>query len=172
MDQQGYSNFLTMSTALGLTIKFPMEVETNNTLQFSNDLVMKQGPELITKVYRKPTHTGCYLHFKSNYPHHVRTGVVHSLLNRAKVICQNHKDFNNKIKTIRHDLMLNEYPKEFVDSVTKLSIRNRPTSDTAYQGMALSSSCMLRAFPRNSGALGTISVSEQSSRLDIHSMGL
>jgi hypothetical protein len=34
-------------------------------------------------------------------------------------MCQDQKDFNNEIKNIRHDLMLNEYPKEFVDSVMK-----------------------------------------------------
>jgi hypothetical protein len=112
------------------TIKFAMEIETNNNLPFLDVLVMKQGPELITKVYRKPTHTGRYLHFKFNHPHHVKRGAVHSLINRAKVICQNQKDFNNKIKTIRYDLMLNEYPKESVDSVMKSSVRNRPTSDT------------------------------------------
>jgi hypothetical protein len=90
---------------------------------------MKRGPKLTTKVYRKPTHTCCYLHFKSNHPHHVKRGIVRNLVNRAKIICQNHKDFNNEIKTIRHDLMLSEYPEEFVDST-----RNRPSPDTVYQG--------------------------------------
>jgi hypothetical protein len=103
-----------------------MEVETNNTLSFLDVLVTKRGPELITKVYRKPTHTG-----------HVKRGVVHSLVNRAKVICQSQKDFNNEIKTIRQYLMLNEYPKEFVDSVMKSSVRNRPSSDTIYQGTVI-----------------------------------
>jgi hypothetical protein len=101
------------------TIKFTIEVETNNTLPFLDVLVMKLGPELITKVYRKPTHTSRYLHFKSNHPHHVKREVVHGLVNRGKVICQNQKDFNNEIQTIRHDLMLNEYPKESVDSIMK-----------------------------------------------------
>jgi hypothetical protein len=55
------------------------------------------------------------------------------LVNRAKVICQNQKDFNNEIKNIRHDLMLNEYPKKFVDSVMKQLPRNRPSSDTIFQ---------------------------------------
>jgi hypothetical protein len=108
------------------TIKFTVEVETNNTLPFLDVLVIKRGPGLITKVYRKPTHTGRYLHFKSKHPH--------SLVNRAKVICQNQKDFNNEIKTIRHNLMISEYPKEFVDSVMKPAVRNHPTSDKVYKG--------------------------------------
>jgi hypothetical protein len=79
------------------TIKFTVEVEANDTLPCLDVLVMKRGPKLTTKVYRKPTHTGRYLHFKSNHPYHVKRGVVHSLVNRAKVIRQNQKDFNNKI---------------------------------------------------------------------------
>jgi hypothetical protein len=95
-----------------------MEVQVNDTLTFLDILNIKQGPELTIKVYRKPTHTGCYLHFKSNRPHHAKRGVVHSLVNQAKVICQK-QDINNKTKNIRHDPMLNEYSKEFTDSVMK-----------------------------------------------------
>jgi hypothetical protein len=73
---------------------------------------MKRGPKLAKKVYRKPIHTGRYLHFKSNYPHHVKRGVVHRFISQANIIGQDQKDFNNAIKNIGHDLMLNEYPKD------------------------------------------------------------
>jgi hypothetical protein len=73
-------------------------------------MVMKRGPILATKVYQKPTHTGRYLHFKTNHPHHVIRGVIHSLVSRAKATCQDQKDFKREIKNIKHDLMLNEYP--------------------------------------------------------------
>jgi hypothetical protein len=36
------------------TTKFTMEVEANDTLSFLDILVMKWGPKLTTKVYRKP----------------------------------------------------------------------------------------------------------------------
>jgi hypothetical protein len=106
-------------------------------LPFLDILVMKRGPKLTMKVYRKSTHTGRYLHCKSNYPHHVKRGVFHSLVKRAKVICKNQKDFKNKIKNLRHDLMLNEYRKEFVDSIMKPSTRNCPSSDAIYQGTVI-----------------------------------
>jgi hypothetical protein len=98
---------------------------------------MKRGPNLAMKVYRKPTHTGRYLHFKSNHPHHVKRGVAQSLVSRAKVICQDRKDFNREIKNIIHDLILNEYPQEFIDSITKLERSNRPSSDTIYQSTVI-----------------------------------
>jgi hypothetical protein len=78
------------------TIKFITEVEANDTLPFLDVLVMKLGPKLTTEVYQKPTHTGRYLHFKSNHPHHIKRGVVHSLVNRVKVICKNQKEIKNK----------------------------------------------------------------------------
>jgi hypothetical protein len=58
---------------------------------------------------------------------------LHSLVSRAKVMCQNQKNFN-KLKTINHDLMISEYPKECVDFVMKTTVRNRCTSDTVYHG--------------------------------------
>jgi hypothetical protein len=110
-----------------------MEVEANDILPFLDVLVMKWGPKLTTKVYHKPTHTGHYLHFNSNHPHRIKWGGIHSLDNQVKVICQN-QNFNNGIKNTRHDLMLTEYPKESAGSVMKSSTRNRPSSNTIYQG--------------------------------------
>jgi hypothetical protein len=43
-------------------------------------------------------------------------------------------DFYNEIKNISHDLMVNEYPKELVDSVMKPSARCRPSSERVCKG--------------------------------------
>jgi hypothetical protein len=43
---------------------------------------------------------------------------------------QDIKEFNMKIKNIRHDLMLNEYAQEFADSIMKLLRSNHPSLDT------------------------------------------
>jgi hypothetical protein len=60
--------------------KFTKEVEANDTFLFFDISIMKRGPKLAKKVYQTPTHTGRYLHFKSNHPHHVKRGVIHSLI--------------------------------------------------------------------------------------------
>jgi hypothetical protein len=110
-----------------------MEVKANDTLPFLEVLIMKRDPKLATEVYRKPTHTGRYLHFKINHPHHVKSGVVHSLISQAEVVWQDQKDFSNKIENIRHNLILNKYPQVFVDAVIKPLKSNHPSSDTIYQ---------------------------------------
>jgi hypothetical protein len=112
------------------TIKFTMEVEANDTLPFLDVAVMKKGPKLAMKLYRKPTHTCRYLQFKSNHPCHVKRGVVHSFISRAKVICQDQNYFNKEIKDIRRDQMLSEYQQELVDSIMKPSRSKRPSSDS------------------------------------------
>jgi hypothetical protein len=67
-------------------IKFTTEAEVKGTLLFLDILVTKRGPKLAMKVYQKPTHTGRYLQFKSNHPHHVKRGDVHSLISRGKIM--------------------------------------------------------------------------------------
>jgi hypothetical protein len=64
--------------------------------------------------------------------------------------------------------MLNEYPKEFVDSVMKPLARNCPSSDIVYQATVIIP--YVKGIPRNSDASGSISISESSSRLNIHTM--
>jgi hypothetical protein len=87
-------------------------------------------------MYRKPTNADRYLYFKPIHSHRLKRGVVHSLVSRAKIICQDQNDFNKEIKNIRHDLMLNEYPQAFVDSIMKPSISNHSLGKT-HQGMVI-----------------------------------
>jgi hypothetical protein len=75
--------------------------------------------------------------FESNHPYHVKRGAVHGLISQAKVICQEQKEFNNEIENVRHDLMLSEYPQEFVDSIMKPSRSNRPSPNTVHQGTVI-----------------------------------
>jgi hypothetical protein len=65
--------------------------------------------------------------------------------------------------------MLDEYPKEFVHSIMKSSTRNRPSSDTEKKGTV--TILMLWVFPRNSDAMGTVSISGSFSKLNVHSVG-
>jgi hypothetical protein len=83
-------------------------------------------------------------------------------------MCQDQQDFNNEIKIVRHDLMLNVYPKEFVDSDMKPSTRYHPFSETITRVLT---SLMLRLFPRNSDVLGTVSISRPFSEQNTHSVG-
>jgi hypothetical protein len=51
-----------------------MEIDSDSAIPFLDVLVIRKGMTLVTKVYRKPTHTNKYLNFKSNHPPHVKRG--------------------------------------------------------------------------------------------------
>ena len=48
------------------SIEFTKETETNNEIPFLDVLVKRNGKQVNTTVYRKPTHTDWYLNFRSN----------------------------------------------------------------------------------------------------------
>jgi hypothetical protein len=52
-------------------------------------------------------------------------------------MCQDQKGFDKEVKKIRHTMMLNEYPQEFVDSLMKPLRSNQLSSDTIYQGKVI-----------------------------------
>jgi hypothetical protein len=69
-------NFLGHLNCLRCSIRFTMETESNNAIFFLDVLVIRKDTTLITQVYRKSTHTGRYLNFKSNQPPHVKRGLI------------------------------------------------------------------------------------------------
>jgi hypothetical protein len=60
----------------------------------------------------------------------VKRGVVQNFVNRASVMCQNLKDFSREVKNVKQDVMLNEYPQHFIDSIVKPRRSNRPSVGT------------------------------------------
>jgi hypothetical protein len=54
--QQDLQQFLHNHNSLRPTITFTKEVEASDTLPLMDVLVVKRGPKLATKEYRKPTH--------------------------------------------------------------------------------------------------------------------
>jgi hypothetical protein len=65
-------NFLGHLSSLRSSIRFTMETESNNAISFLDVLVIRKETTLVTQVYRKPTHVGRYLNFKSSHPPHVK----------------------------------------------------------------------------------------------------
>jgi predicted GIY-YIG superfamily endonuclease len=80
-------------------IKFMMEMEKKQSLPFLDVLVSRRPDGLLGHtVYRKPTHTDLYLHTK--FAHHPaqKKGVLHSLIQHARKLC----DSDSLDKEIQH----------------------------------------------------------------------
>jgi hypothetical protein len=81
-------NFLSYHSSLSSSTHFTMEMESDSVIPFPNVLVIRKEMTFVTKVYRKPTHTGRYPNFKSDHPLHVKRGLIQNLHNRASTKCQ------------------------------------------------------------------------------------
>ena len=78
--------------------RFTMEKASEGNLPFLECIIsLNEKREIVTKVYRKPTHTGQHTHFSSNQPQHVKLSTIKALANRAKFICSDQTSLNRVI---------------------------------------------------------------------------
>ena len=101
------------------SIQFTMDMEENSSLPFLDTLLRRNDEGLIeTSVYRKPTHTDCYLQYSSHHPNHVKCSMVFGLFHRARAIAQGEK---RKIEEryLTQVLLENGYPHGMVKMATQ-----------------------------------------------------
>ncbi|KAL9970348.1 hypothetical protein ACROYT_G022705 [Oculina patagonica] len=65
-DATAASEFLSTLNEIHPSVSFTMELEDNNKLPFLGMEIIKNGSQLDTKVYKKPTDTGLLLHYQSH----------------------------------------------------------------------------------------------------------
>ena len=98
-------------------IRFSLEKESNRTLPFLDVLIMcPQSPEANTKtrVFRKPSWTGQYLHFHSYVPIQYKIGLIRSLFDRSRKLCSN-EFLAAENKFLTETLQKNGYPLNFIN---------------------------------------------------------
>jgi hypothetical protein len=82
--------------------ELPEWAKTNNQVyqrkrENSNTVLADRSNIIIkTNVYRKPNHTGQYLHDTSNNPLSTKQGIVKCLHNRATAVCTNKETLKRK----------------------------------------------------------------------------
>ena len=103
------NNFLTLINSINTKIQFTMETETNREIAFL-DVLVKRKPNgtLGHKVYRKPTHTDRYLNARSNHHPRQKQGVIKTLTERAKRICEP-KHLQAELRHLEKALQKNGY---------------------------------------------------------------
>ena len=106
-------------------LQFTIETEQDNRLPFLDVLVTRQTDKLKTEVYRKPTHTNQYLHWKSNHSSSTKTGIISTLTRRAKVVCSNEQSLSEEINHLK-DVFTNQnaYPTDTVNKVINRTLKN------------------------------------------------
>ena len=121
------SLFIKFMNKLEPSIKFNLEMQIDNKLNFLDVMIERVNLDLITYVYRKPTDTGLYLKWTSNQPRIYKISLIKCLCNRAKRICSTENLFKKELNYYRNIFIKNGYPINVVKKIIRkfeLNINN------------------------------------------------
>ena len=112
-------------------ISFTCVTEDNNrSISFLECLVTAKSSAFTKTVYRKPTHSGRYLHFHSSHPNSAKRAVVISLINRASKICSDDTLKTKELDEVKTTLKQNGYPVAFIEKVSSSQQQPRSANKT------------------------------------------
>ena len=86
------------------------ELPTDNRIPFIGIEIIKNGTELETRVYRKPTSTGLLLHFQSHVDKRYKTGLLKTLLHRAHALSSTTEVCHEECTKLRSTFSRLDYP--------------------------------------------------------------
>ena len=106
-------------------IQFTHEVEENNKISFLDILIIRNNNTLSTTVYRKPTNTDVYIHWKAFAPENWKIGTLRTLTKRAYTVCSNQTLLNEELRHLRKTFHeLNDYPHHIINRIFGATKRN------------------------------------------------
>ena len=109
-----FNNFLSHINSIHPSIQFTMEVEKEGKIAFLDVLVTRKQERLGHTVYRKPTHTDRYLHSNSNHHPSQKRGIIKTLADRAKRICEA-ENLDTELGHLSNALQANGYTRNQVN---------------------------------------------------------
>ena len=98
-------------------VQWTMELEEERKLPFTNTLIPRFDNELITKVYRKATHTNKYINWRSCNAKEILIGSMKTLIFRAHKLCNLQEDLQDKLLFLNDTFISNDFPPRVVDRV-------------------------------------------------------
>ena len=120
------ADFLATLNGLHPSLKFTMELPSENTIPFIGIQIIKNGTELETRVYRKPINTGLLLHFQSHVDKRYKTGLLKTMLHRAHALSSTTEAFNEECAKLRSIFSRLDYPIGLVNSTINMFILSKP----------------------------------------------
>ena len=100
------------------SIQFTMELEEDRKFPFLDVMVTRHDDRLSTSIYRKKTHTDCFIHFSSNHHDKVKRRVIQRLNSRAIRICEV-EDLETEEESLRMTVHKDGYPRGFITGAMK-----------------------------------------------------
>jgi len=110
-------------------IKFTMEEETNNSINFLDVPIRKENNTLTFNVYRKPTTTDSIIPRDSCHPQEHKHAAIRHLINRMNTYNLNATSKEREKNIIEHIISKNKYDISLTDKLT-----NTKNKENSHQG--------------------------------------
>ena len=107
-----------------------MELPADNMIPFIGIEIIKNGTELETRVYRKPTNTGLPLNFQSHVDKRYKIGLLKTMLHRAYAFSSTTEAFNEECAKLHSIFSRLDYPIGLINSTTDMFIQNIDDGNT------------------------------------------
>ena len=117
-------------------IKFTMEEESNEELEFLDTLLKRNNGEISVLIYRKPTHTDQYLQYSSHHQTSCKESVVSSLFNRTYSFITIKDDLHKENARIKQVLKENGYQESIISKIFKRITNNHSLPQLQQQTQA------------------------------------
>jgi hypothetical protein len=120
-DHHSLQDFLVYLNSHEPKIQFTMELESNNQLPFLDLLISRNDCSLSTSIYRKPTHTQCYINWRSNHSKSMLLGTLKGLIHRAHLLTDKKEDLLRELLLLEDVFIANGYPEKLVKKTVEES---------------------------------------------------
>lgn len=120
-------NFLSALNSVHPNLSFTCEFQSSDgSLPFLDVLVSRdESNKAVTSVYHKPTWSGLYVNYNSFVPTRYKSGLVHTLFDRARKICSP-STFPSETSLLFSTLKDNGYPHDFITKHSQVRSKEKP----------------------------------------------
>ena len=112
-------------------IKFKLELEQNNSINFLDLTITREHCRHEFEIYRKPTYTNVVIPATSCHPWQHKLAAFHSYVNRLMTVPLSPQSFKKELHTIYSIALANGYSRQMVDSLVNKKVR-REVRDLLY----------------------------------------
>jgi len=111
------NNFLEWLNNLDDNIKFTLEVEEDNSLNFLYIKIINQHNKFQFEIFRKETFCDNIIPYSSCHPDSVKAAAFYSMIDRLLNIPMSNLAFDKELNLIKNIAVNNGYPESFIDKL-------------------------------------------------------
>ena len=126
LPETSFINFIADLNTRHESIKFDFEISKTQISFLDTVVYIDKNRRIQTTLYKKPTDTSNYLHFRSSHPKHLKENLPYSQALRLKRICSEETEYHKNCTKMRDNFIKRGYNKSLVtQQIEKANAKSR-----------------------------------------------